>query len=85
MITGAQIRAARAAIRWSADVLSKKAGVGVQTIMRLESADGVPPGRAATLQTVQTVLEAAGIEFIGTPNDKPGVRFSFPASSDEGK
>jgi transcriptional regulator with XRE-family HTH domain len=76
VITGMQIRASRAALRWSADVLATRAGVGVQTIKRLEAADGVPSGRATTLQDVQSALEAAGIEFIGTPTDRPGVRVS---------
>lgn len=26
------------------------------------------------MQKIQTALEAAGIEFIGTPNDAPGIR-----------
>ena len=69
MITGMQIRASRAALRWSAEVLAARAGVGVQTVKRLEAADSVPSGRATTLQDVQSALEAAGIEFIGAPND----------------
>jgi DNA-binding transcriptional regulator YiaG len=76
VITGMQIRASRAALRWSAEVLAARAGVGVQTIKRLEAVDGVPPGRATTLQDVQSALEAAGIEFIGTPTDRPGIRVS---------
>jgi DNA-binding transcriptional regulator YiaG len=74
MITGVQIRASRAALRWSAEVLAARAGVGVQTIKRLEAADGVPSGRATTVQDVQSALEAAGIEFVRTPNDRPGIR-----------
>ena len=73
MITGMQIRASRAALRWSAEVLAARAGVGVQTIKRLEAADR---GRATTLQDVQQALEVAGIEFIGTPTDRPGIRLS---------
>jgi hypothetical protein len=76
VITGMQIRASRAALRWSAEVLATRAGVGVQTIKRLEAGNGVPPGRATTLQDVQSALEAAGIEFIGTPTDRPGIRLS---------
>jgi hypothetical protein len=40
----------------------------------LEAADGVPSGRSTTLLGVQTALEAAGIEFIGSPMDGPGIR-----------
>ena len=76
MITGAQIRAARAALRLSSQELARVAGVGQQTIKRFESADGVPPSRSATLGAIQAALEAAGIEFVGTPHDKPGIRLS---------
>lgn len=75
MITGLQIRTARAALGWSATLLSERAGVAMKTIARLEQADGVPPGRATTLANIQHALEAAGIEFIGTPDEGPGIRY----------
>lgn len=74
MITGAQIRAARAALNWTAAKVSTEAGVGIQTVMRFEAHDGVPPSRSSTLIAVQKALQAAGIEFVGTPDDGPGVR-----------
>ncbi len=74
MITGLQIRSARAALRISAVELASRAGVGEQTIKRFESSDGVPPSRSATLLIVKKTLEAAGIEFIGAPEDAPGIR-----------
>jgi len=74
MITGLQIRSARAALGWSAKLLAEKSGVGLRTLMRLESVDGVPPSHSATLVDLQRSLEAAGIEFIGTPEDAPGIR-----------
>jgi transcriptional regulator with XRE-family HTH domain len=74
MICGTQIRSARAALRWTVARLSEEAGVGVQTVIRLEAADGVPPSRSSTLVDVQRAFEAAGIEFIGTPDDGPGIR-----------
>jgi hypothetical protein len=55
--------------------------VGIQTIKRFESADGVPASRTETLSTVKAALEAAGIEFIGTPNDRPGIRVSTPSKA----
>jgi len=36
---------------------------------------GVPAGNARSVDALQKALEAAGIEFIGTPEDRPGVRF----------
>jgi transcriptional regulator with XRE-family HTH domain len=74
MLTGLQIRAARAALGWSATRLAKAAGVAMKTIARLEQVDGLPPSRSWTLLEVQKALEAAGIEFIGTPEDGPGIR-----------
>ncbi len=80
MITGSQIRAARAALRISAVELAAKAGVGEQTIKRFESVEGIPPSRSSTLIEVRKTLEAAGIEFIGTPDDRPGIRIRLPRS-----
>jgi hypothetical protein len=48
--------------------------------MRLEQTDSVPASRASTLMEIQRAFEAAGIEFIGTPDDRPGIRFSRPAA-----
>ncbi len=36
--------------------------------------EGVPAGNIKTLSAIQAALEQAGIEFIGSPNDSPGVR-----------
>jgi len=79
MITGAQIRAARAALKWSSEKLSDRSGVGSRTIKRFEQVDGVPPSRSSTLLDVKTALEAAGVEFIGTSTDRPGIRLGRPA------
>ena len=32
------------------------------------------PSHAATLDKIKAALESAGIEFIGTPEDGPGIR-----------
>ena len=76
MIASEQIRAARALIRWSAVELSVRSGVGLATIKRIESMTGIPDGRLRTIVAIQNALEAAGIEFIGTPDDRPGVRLN---------
>ena len=67
MITGAQIRAARALIKLDQKQIASAADVSVETIKRLEKIDG--PLLSATGNTVakiQTALEASGIEFINT-------------------
>ena len=74
MITSEQIRAARALIKWSADDLAEAAGVGVATIRRFESVAGVPSGQMRVIELLRNTLQAAGVEFVGTPDDRPGVR-----------
>lgn len=74
MITSCQIRAARALVNWSARELAEKSGLGVATIRRMELADGVPSSNAQTLDLVRKVMESVGVEFIGSPEDGPGVR-----------
>jgi transcriptional regulator with XRE-family HTH domain len=81
MLTGVQIRSARAALGWSVQELADRAGVAAKTIMRLESVVGVPQSRTGTLQLIKTALESAGIEFIGTPEDRPGIRLSPPSKA----
>jgi transcriptional regulator with XRE-family HTH domain len=74
LITSGQIRAARAMIRWSAADLASAAGIGSATIKRMEVMEGVPSGNVKTLLALKAALEAAGVEFVGTPDDRPGVR-----------
>ena len=74
LITTPQIRAARALLRWSANDLSDKSGVGISTIKRLEVMDGVPAINISTMVAIQSALENAGVEFVGSPDERPGVR-----------
>ena len=74
MITSEQIRAARQMARVTAKELADLSGVGVATIRRFELMDGVPSGNARSLDLIQKALEALGVEFIGTPDDAPGLR-----------
>jgi hypothetical protein len=50
------------------------AGVASKTVRRLEGEQGVPQTTTATLTKIQLALETAGIEFIGTPDNGPGIR-----------
>ena len=74
MLTSAQIRAARGLLNWSAADLAEKISAARQTIQRLEQGDGVPPSRTQTLLDIKAAFEAAGVEFIGTPDNDPGVK-----------
>jgi transcriptional regulator with XRE-family HTH domain len=73
-ITGTQIRAARAALGWNTHDLAREAKVGFRTVSRMEQQSDVPNALPATLQAVKRALEAAGIEFVGTPSHGPGIR-----------
>jgi transcriptional regulator with XRE-family HTH domain len=74
VITGAQIRAARSLLRWSAEQTAEIVGVSRKTIERLEQFDDIPPSRSQTLSDLQKAFEEAGIEFVGSPGEGPGVR-----------
>ena len=74
MLTGAQIRSARAALGWSLSDLATNSGVSLSTVRRAEAAAGLPNITAPNMGTLKSCFEAAGIEFIGTPNDGPGIR-----------
>ena len=80
MISTDQVRAARALLRWSAQQLADASGVGVATIRRMEVVDGVPSGQIRSLLAIQTALESAGVEFVGSPTDNPGVRLKTKPS-----
>ena len=69
MIEAAQIRAARALLGLSQLALSELAGVGINTVKRIELTDEIT-GSARTLWKIQTALEAAGVEFI--PAERKG-------------
>ncbi len=86
MISGAQIRSARALLGISVEELSQLSSVSWATIQRFESAGGVPKSRSGTLERVVVALEAAGIRFIGDPLTSPGVQLRIMDAADiEGK
>ena len=74
MLTGEQIRAARAMLRWEQKDLVKASGVSEPTIVRLEKMHGMVSGQIATIQAIKVALEAAGIEFIPENGGGPGLR-----------
>ena len=74
MLTGAQVRSARHTVKWTVQDLAANSKVSVSTIKRIEVADGLPSTSVHNLMSIKMALEAAGIEFIGTPDDGPGIR-----------
>src|ERR1700720_523240 len=73
-LTSAQIRAARALVRWSAEDLAKEAALGLATIRRAENADAEASMTNANDLAVRRALESAGVEFIDENGGGPGVR-----------
>ena len=85
IITSEQVRAAKAMLKWSGEDLSRIAGVSLSSIRRVEAASGVPEGQQVkTLLAIQQALEKGGIEFIGTPEDAPGVRLRLNLTAGQG-
>src|SRR5271169_5758385 len=79
-LTSAQIRAARALIRWSAENLARESVLGVTTIRRAELRASATRLTAANDLAVRRALEAAGVEFIDESEKAgPGVRLKKPS------
>ena len=72
IITGRQLRAARALLGMEQIELAKRARVAIGTIRRMESFDEEVGARTSTLSQVQKALEQAGVEFLN--DGQPGVR-----------
>ena len=85
LITGSQLRAARALVRWGADDLAERSRVALDRIVQAEAEDGPVPVTAADARALRLALEKAGVEFI--PEDIAGVGVRFAKRSgkpDEG-
>jgi hypothetical protein len=74
----AQIRAARALVRWSAEDLARASMVGVTTVRRAELTDSETSLTAANDLAIRRALEAAGVEFIDENGGGAGVRLRKP-------
>jgi hypothetical protein len=74
-ISSAQMRAARAMLRWSAVDLASASKVGVATIRRAEVVEGEIPVTLANEAALRQAFESAGIEFIDQNGAGEGVRF----------
>jgi transcriptional regulator with XRE-family HTH domain len=75
MLTGAQVRMARAALNWGVRQLAAAAGVTPNTVSRFETGGGA---QGSTLEKLEKALLAAGIEFIAENGGGEGVRFRKP-------
>ena len=63
MITGRQVRAARALLNWKQEMLAERALVALTALKRLESERGLPV-HEGTRDQVRRALESASVIFI---------------------
>jgi len=74
MITGPQIRAARALLGIDQRELARLSGLSTQTIQRMEACDGSVRVVVDSLEKVMTAISGAGVELIveGVPSTGVG-------------
>jgi transcriptional regulator with XRE-family HTH domain len=65
MITGTQMRAARALLGLDQRELAQRSGLSLPTIQRMEASGGVVRGNVDSLMKLVDALTAGGIELIG--------------------
>jgi transcriptional regulator with XRE-family HTH domain len=73
-VTGRQLAAARALVGLDQATLADRANVSIQTLRRMEAAEGVPGGYPNNIAAIRAALESAGIEFIAENGGGAGVR-----------
>lgn len=65
MITGAQLKAARALLGIDQRQLAEASGLSLPTIQRMEASDGTIRGNVNSLVKLIDALDALGVEVIG--------------------
>lgn len=78
MITASQIRAARALLDWTRDMLAAQSGVSLRTLVMIEAEEGNP--KPDTIERIIETLTKAGVMFVKKNGGGLGVRFrkGFP-------
>lgn len=74
MLTGEQLRAARAMLKMEQGELAELSSVSVETIKRLERIDGPISANSMTLDGLRRALEGEGALFLPENGGLPGVR-----------
>jgi transcriptional regulator with XRE-family HTH domain len=72
MITGAQMRAARALLGIDQRQLAERSSLSLPTIQRMEASDGVIRGNVDSLMKLVDALATAGVELISEGAVSPG-------------
>lgn len=78
VLTGAQVRAARAMTGLTAKQLAQAADLSFSTVRRAEDADGVVSISLESAYALAAALEAHGVEFLAPDGDDGGVRYRRP-------
>lgn len=83
-ITGAQIRAARAFLKWTIADLAEASDVGISTVQEVEKIDGEPrvvstlqwrtDARDQAIEKIERTLSKAGITFLPANTQGSGIR-----------
>jgi transcriptional regulator with XRE-family HTH domain len=82
-LAGAQVRMARAFLRWSVTELAAKANVGISTVQRIEAADDPAvqddldwraSARGESIEAIRKALIRAGITLLQDDGKGVGVR-----------
>jgi transcriptional regulator with XRE-family HTH domain len=73
ILTGEQLRAARAMLKMEQAELAKLSGISIDTIKRLERVDGPLHVHARTLHNLRSAFEEEGVIFIRGSRSLPGV------------
>jgi transcriptional regulator with XRE-family HTH domain len=74
MITGAQLRAARAMLKLEQTELAELSKVSLETVRRLERMDGLLLANVKTVSNLQNALEGEGIIFLPENGGSAGIR-----------
>ncbi|MBY6217880.1 helix-turn-helix transcriptional regulator [Qipengyuania aquimaris] len=65
-------------MRWTVQDLAEASGVSVSTIKRVEASEAIPHISVPKLLSIRAAFESKGIEFVGSPDDRPGIRIGRP-------
>jgi transcriptional regulator with XRE-family HTH domain len=77
VLTGSQMRAARALLKWSAHELANRTGISYAAIQRAEAVDHMPNMQTKNLAAIKAALESGGVQFLDghySGDGGPGVR-----------
>ncbi len=86
MMTGAQVRAARALAGIDQRDLADRAGLSIPTVQRMEASDGIVRGNVDSLMKLVAAFDELGIELINeSESGGRGVRHKVAGATAKGR